>query len=204
MPDEIEFDAREANEKIEELRREHTVQSTDPQHERWLRLISLSTAMLAVMAAVASLQSSALVNESLMEQIKAAELQARASDQWSYFQAKGIKASIAVQTADLLSAHPDQAGLVGKHQAAGERYRQEQVELEAKARELEQQRDEKERLSQSLMHRHHPFAYCVTFTQISIALSAIAALTRRRPVWSTGMIVGLAGVFFLIRGFVAG
>jgi hypothetical protein len=203
MPDEIEFDAREAHEKIEELQREHSAQPTDPQQERWLRLISLSTAMLAVMAAVASLQSSALVNESLLEQIKAAQLQAQASDQWGYFQAKGIKASIAAQTAELLAANPSQADLADKHQKTGERYRQEQVELEAKAREIEKQRDEKERISQGLMHRHHPFAYCVTFTQIAIALSAIAALTRRRPVWYASIIVGLAGVFFLIRGIVA-
>jgi hypothetical protein len=204
MPDEIEFDAREAHEKIEEVRREHAALTIEPQHERWLRLISLSTAVLAVVAAVASLQSSALVNESLMEQIKAAQLQAQASDQWNYFQAKGIKANIAVQTADLLSANPSQASLAGKHQQAGERYRQEQTELETRARELERERDEKERLSQSLMHRHHPFAYCVTFTQIAIAMSAIGALTRRRPVWYTSMIVGLAGIVFLIQGFAGG
>src|SRR5258708_31451825 len=120
MPDEIEFDAREAHEKLEEVRREHATPTTDPRQERWFRVISLSTAVLAVVAAVASLQSSALVNESLLEQIKATQLQARASDQWGYFQAKGIKASIAAQTAELLAANPDQARLAGKHQEAGE------------------------------------------------------------------------------------
>ena len=81
-----------------------------------------------------------------------------------------------------------------------QRQREEQAELEHRAKELERQRDEKEHLSQRLMHRHHPFAYCVTFTQIAIALSAIAALTRRRPVWYASMVVGAAGVFFLIQG----
>lgn len=201
MPDEIEFDPRESQERIEDA---HAARASDPQQHRLMRAISLSTAVLAVVAAVAALQSSTLVNEALLEQIKATALQAQSSDQWAYYQAKGIKSHAAAQTADLLSANPAQAGLTDKYAQSAERYRQEQRETETKARELEQQRDEKERQSHALMRRHHPFAYCVTFTQIAIALSAIAALTRRPPVWYASLAVGLIGVCFLLQGFATG
>jgi hypothetical protein len=204
MPDEIEFDPRESQEMVEGAGHEIASPAAHPPSEQWIRRISLSTAVLAVLAAVAAMQSSRLVNEALMEQVKAAQLQAQASDQWTYFQAKGLKANAAAQTADLLSTNPAQAGLADKYQHEAERYRQEQHELEGMAREFERKRDEKEHQSQELMHRHHPFAYCVTFTQIAIALSAIAALTRGRPVWYASLVVGLLGLVFLIRGLSTG
>ncbi|MBI1825138.1 MAG: DUF4337 domain-containing protein [Planctomycetes bacterium] len=166
--------------------------------------MSLSTAMLAVVAAIAALESASLANEALLEQIRAAQLQARASDEWAFFQAKGLKAHMAIQTVDLLSANHPGSDQTGKYQQEADRYRREQTELETKAKEFERQRDEKEHESQRLMHRHHPFAYCVTFTQIAIALSAIAALTSRRPIWYASMLVGIVGVVFLALGFSGG
>src|SRR2546427_1180411 len=48
---------------------------------------ALSAAVLAALAAVASLLSGHYSNEAMLEQL-------RASDQWNYYQAKGIKASV--------------------------------------------------------------------------------------------------------------
>jgi hypothetical protein len=41
----------------------------------------------------------------------------------------------------------------------------------------------------------------VTFSQISIALSAIAALMRKKWLWYTALTAGAAGIGFLARGF---
>ena len=49
--------------------------------------MALSTAILAVLAAIAGLLSGQHVNEVMMNQIEA-------SDQWNYYQAKSIKASV--------------------------------------------------------------------------------------------------------------
>ena len=51
-------------------------------------------------------------------------------------------------------------------------------EIEAKAREKEQERDEKLVESDHLLHAHHGFANAVAIFQVSIALGAVAALTR--------------------------
>src|SRR5437868_2521744 len=60
-----------------------------------LRAIALSTALLAAIAAVASLLAGSTVNEALVLKSEATQLQAQASDQWAYYQAKGIKGAIA-------------------------------------------------------------------------------------------------------------
>src|SRR2546423_5055951 len=53
----------------------------------WISGVALSTAILAVLAAITGLLSGKHANEAMMDQI-------RASDQWSYYQAKSIKASV--------------------------------------------------------------------------------------------------------------
>src|SRR5258707_10864032 len=57
----------------------------------WLQWLALSTALFAVLAAIASLKSGQLANESLLRMNEATLKQAQASDAWSYYQAKGIK-----------------------------------------------------------------------------------------------------------------
>src|SRR6202162_4879835 len=59
-----------------------------------LKRIALTTALFAALAAIAALRAGATVNEALVLKTEAARLQAEASDQWAYYQAKGIKAAI--------------------------------------------------------------------------------------------------------------
>jgi hypothetical protein len=61
----------------------------------FLKRIALTTAILAALAAIASLYAGATVNEALVLKTEATRLQAEASDQWAYYQAKGIKAAVA-------------------------------------------------------------------------------------------------------------
>jgi len=126
--------------------------------------------------------------------------QSQASDQWAYYQAKGLKSNGAKQTADLMAALPAHAESAEKWKAEAERYKEEQKEIDKKARELEKERDEEGRESMHRMHQHHIFAYCVTFTQVAIALSAIAALTRRKPVWYVSLLLGAGGLFVFLAG----
>jgi hypothetical protein len=76
------------------------------------------------------------------------------------------------------------------------RYAKEQEEIQAKAKEKEAQRDEKAREADHLLHRHHGFANAVALFQVSIALGAMAALTRLKPVWWGSLAVGGVGIAF--------
>ena len=128
--------------------------------------------------------------------------QAKASDQWAYDQAKGIKGNGARQTADLLSANPAQEKQAERWKEEAKRYKEEQKEAETEARKLESERDEQNRESADLMEHHEIFAFCVTFLQVAIALSAVAALTKQKLVWYLSVMVGIAGLIYFGNGFV--
>lgn len=155
-----------------------------------LKRIALSTALFAALAAVAALKAGATVNEALILKTEATRLQAEASDQWAYYQAKGIKAatSEAARTSWLAIAKEPPPEYAEKQK----RYGEEQKEIEKKARELEKQRDEKSKEADELLHHHHRFANTVALFQVAIALGAVAALTRSRPVWAGSLLLGAA------------
>jgi hypothetical protein len=155
-----------------------------------LKRIALTTALFAALAAIAALRAGATVNEALVLKTEAARLQAEASDQWAYYQAKGIKAATAeaARTSWLAIAKEPPAEYGEKEK----RYGQEQKEIEKKEREKEKERDEKSREADELLHHHHGFANTVALFQVAIALGAVAALTRNRPVWAASLLLGLA------------
>ena len=165
----------------------------------FLKRIALTTAILAVFAAVAALRAGATVNEALLERTEATRLQAEASDQWAYYQAKGIKATVeeASRTSWLAIGKEPPA----EYEKEKERRTAEQEEISKTAREKEKQRDEKIAESDHLLHLHHRFANSVAIFQVSIALGAVAALTHNRAVWIVSMLLGLAGVAIFAVAF---
>jgi hypothetical protein len=161
-----------------------------------LRAIALTTALLAALAAIASLLAGSTVNEALVLKSEATKLQAQASDQWAYYQAKGIKAAVAGSTAASYVAAGRPVPDTLKN--AGVRYTLQQKEIADKARELEKERDAKDTEASGLLGRHHRFAYAVAMLQVAIALGAVAALTRRRMVWWFSTAIGVGGLIFLV------
>jgi len=155
-----------------------------------LKRIALTTALFAALAAIAALRAGATVNEALVLKTEAARLQAEASDQWAYYQAKGIKAATAeaARTSWLAIAKEPPAEYAEKQKKYGEQ----QEEIQKKARELEKQRDEKSKEADELLHHHHGFANTVALFQVAIALGAVAALTRNKPVWAASLVLGIA------------
>src|SRR5207247_11211509 len=88
--------------------------------EVWISWVALSTAILAVLAAIAGLLSGRHVNEAMMNQIEA-------SDQWNYYQAKGIKAAV-LDAKMSLSGAPNELD-----QSKYDRYEKEQEEIKSEA-----------------------------------------------------------------------
>ncbi len=160
---------------------EHVHESAEHSGAAWISWVALSTAVLAVLAAIAGLLSGSHANEAMMKQIQA-------SDSWGYYQAKSIKASI-VEAKMALSASPND-----QDKATAERYQHEESEIAHDAKELEHE-------SAQNFHQHEVFSRGVTMFQISIAIAAISALTRRRRFWVVSLIFGVAGSVFLVLGF---
>ena len=148
--------------------------------ERWISWVALSTALLAVLAAVAGLLSGMHANEAMMSQIES-------SDQWAYYQAKGIKAAV-------LDAKMSLGGnATEEDRAKAERYQEEQSEIQKEA-------NAKQNQAKSNFHQHEILARGVTMFQIAIAIAAISALTKRRHFWVVSLLFGIAGCVFLALG----
>jgi hypothetical protein len=175
--------------------REGIAEEVERDRERFLKKIALTTALFAALASIAALRAGATINEALFLRTEAARLQAQASDQWSYYQAKGIKA--AVDEASRTSWLATDRTPPPEYADRKDRYAAEQRDIEAKAHGLEKERDEKITESEHLLHTHHGYAYAVAIFQVSIALGAVAALTRSRPVWLGSLALG-AGALALV------
>src|SRR5262249_46403189 len=196
MPEE-DLETGELKERMDEgLERSH-----EGEGPNWTLYLSLSTTIIAVFAAIASLQSDANSNDAILEKNEAVLSQSKESDQWSYYQAKGVKAAVANAEADLLGA--SNAELMEKRRAEARKYKNEQDEIEKLARELEKKVEESNERAERFLERHHRFALSVTLFQVAIALSAIAALTRRKVLWWFGLAAGACGLFMFVRGFMA-
>jgi hypothetical protein len=149
----------------------------------WISWVALSTAILAVLAAIAGLLAGMYANEAMMSQIQA-------SNQWAYFQAKSIKASLLEAKTTLAETATEK----DKEKAA--QYQEEQAEIKAEA-------EHKEGEAKSNFHKHEIFARAVTMFQIAIAIAAISALTRRRRFWFVSLAFGAGGLVFLVLGWLA-
>src|SRR5437763_498699 len=149
----------------------------------WISWVALSTAILAVLAAIAGLLSGQHVNEAMMNQIEA-------SNQWNYYQAKSIKASVLDAKMSLAGA-PNESD-----QSKRDRYEKEQEEIKSDA-------ERKEAAAKSNFHKHEVFARGVTMFQIAIAIAAISALTKRRHFWLVSLLFGVVGCVFLVLAAIA-
>jgi len=148
--------------------------------EKWISGVALSTAILAVLAAITGLLSGMHANEAMMSQIES-------SDQWSYYQAKSIKASVLDAKIGLASS-PNEADAQKR-----DRYEKEQEEIKAEA-------EHKAVEAKSHFHQHEVLARGVTMFQIAIAIAAISALTKKRRFWLASLLFGIAGCIFLALG----
>ena len=156
-----------STESLEEEIHHQAHSSAQSSKDRWISQVALSSALFAVLAAISALLSNHHSNEAMREEIQA-------SDQWGYYQAKGMKASILSTKLELLTAlgkkttHKDEEKLA--------QYRKEQDEISREA-------VEKEEKSESHLQHHIVLARGVTLFQVAIAIAAISVLTKRRRFW---------------------
>jgi Domain of unknown function (DUF4337) len=162
---------------------EQTHETAKHSGQAWISGVALSTAILAVLAAIASLLSGEHANEAMINQIEA-------SDQWSYYQAKSIKAAV-LDAKTVFTGAPD-----GADQSKRARYEKEQQEIKSEA-------EHKQAAAKSFFHKHVVFARGVTMFQIAIAIAAISALTKKRSFWVVSLVFGALGCAFLVLAAMA-
>ncbi len=150
----------------------------------WMGQVALSTAMIAVIAAISALLAGHHSNEALISQIQS-------SDNWSHYQSKSIKASLLNVKNDLIVEMGKQPKTTDLEKAA--EYKKDQDEISEKAK-------EKAHESEHHLGAHVILAKSVTLFQIAIAISAISVLTRRKSFWYGSLGVAAIGVVFFVQG----
>jgi hypothetical protein len=165
-----------------------------PEHppEPELLPVSLTLSILAVLVAGVTLLGHRTHTEELL-------LQARATDQWSFYQAKNIRRHNYEMFSDLLSVvKGENAGQVAtlreKYKKELERYAKDKEEIQSEARGLEKERDVQRKKADR-------FDAGEALLEVALVITSITLLTRRRIFWHAGMLVALGGVFVALTGF---
>jgi hypothetical protein len=195
MPDE-EIETNELKESVE-ASVERAIEA-EQKKNGWNAYLSLSTAIIAVFAAVASLESGADSNEAILEKNDAVLNQAKASDEWALYQAKGLRSTVLGGESEFVAgANPDLARRLREESV---RLKAEQPDLAKVARSLEAEVEAHDARASRLLARHHRFAVSVTFFQIAVALCAIAALMRKKPLWFVALGASVVGLVLFASG----
>ena len=137
--------------------------------------IAVVTAVLATIGALFSYMGGATQANAGLFKNNAAIRKTEASNQWNYYQAKSSKQNLAELAAVLVAEDRRRAYL-----DEVERYKKEKAEIKAAADKLEAEALQWDKRSDEQLHQHHRWAQATTALQISIALAAIALLTRRK------------------------
>lgn len=166
---------------------EHAGEQAEGGHGNMVNQIAVFTAIVATVGAIFAYMGGATQADAGLFKNNAAIKKTEASNQWNYFQAKSTKQSLAEVSRDLSPADKQ-----ANYQAKMDRYEKEKKEIETEARKLEAKATEWDERSEVQMHQHHRWAQATTVLQVSIALAAIALLTRKK--WLEWAMFGAAGV----------
>jgi uncharacterized membrane protein YcjF (UPF0283 family) len=152
---------------------------------RQLAPVSLTMAILAVLVAVATLLGHRAHTEEIL-------LQTRATDQWSYYQAKNMRRQNLEALEDVLTAlentKAERAQEVQKHfHEQIDKYHDQQKDIENEARGLEGE--------VRLATRHaNRFDLGEVFLEIALVVTSITLLTENRTYWYFGFVLAAIGI----------
>jgi hypothetical protein len=168
---------------------------------------AITAAVLAVLAAIGSLLSGHAANEAIL-------LQTKASNQWSYFQAKSTKAHLYEVNKTLMQAFmhlvshsskeftPPKPGekdplseLTTQADTKMKGYEKEKTEIEHKATELEKE-------SAHAFGAHQMYSFGVACFQIGIVLASVSILVDSGLMYGLSITAGVIGVVLLVMGYV--
>jgi len=162
-------------------------------HDPTLAPVSLTMAILAVLVAIVSLLGHRAATEAVLNQ-------AKASDQWAYYQAKTIRGHedklFANLTAITTASNVEVLAKVREeYLQEAERYKDDQKDIEAEARKLEQEVALEQR-------RANRYDLGEVFLEIALVITSITLLSGRRLFWYLGLFMGAIGAVLAASGFV--
>lgn len=166
---------------------EHAAQHGDK--DSFSGMIAVATAIIATVGALFSYMGGATQANAGLYKNNAAIKKTEASNQWNYYQAKSSKQNLA-ELAIVLAPEDKRAA----YKDEVDRYKKEKAEIKTDAEKLEALSKDWDQKSDEQIHLHHRWAQATTALQVSIALAAIALLTRRKWLEYGMFVVAVLGV----------
>jgi glutamine synthetase type III len=153
--------------------------------------VSLTMAVLAVCVAVVSLLGHRAHTEEVV-------LQAKASDQWAYYQAKSIREHedvLFTELAGVVTSNDATAAakVCQKFEQEAERYKHDKDEIKGEADKLEGEVILEQR-------RADRYDLAEVFLEIGLVVTSITLLSGRRIFWHLGIVLGVVGVVVAVTG----
>ena len=172
-------------------------EANDPFEKR----AAVTIAILAVLLAILGSKAESGRTEAIIKTNEAA-------NQWAYFQAKGIKGSIASAEREMLALlspvqtaaaeSPKNAELLKENverlKGEAERYKGEQEKIKEKAEELKVEAARMMKITEGCEHG-------ALALQIAIVLASVSILARSRSFWLASIVLGLIGVGIGVMAF---
>jgi hypothetical protein len=164
---------------VDEELQEHAEHAKEPFDKK----VAVTMAIIAAMLAVDGVMAHLLTTEELL-------LQQKASDQWSYYQAKSIRRYNSEVASDIFKGFHTELTepSAAKYEKNIEKYRKESEEVSNEAKNFEAE-------SRMKGDQAHRLDYGEVFLEIGIVFASMAILTKRNLIWYASIgsaIVGLA------------
>lgn len=164
--------------------------------ETWMGWLALSTAIMAVLAALTTLYMGKFSSRAIMNQ-------GLESNEWAYYQAKSIKQhsfemsrkSLELQYRSLKGLPPEVAADFEKTLT---KYGDEIKRYDTEKKEIKDKADGIARSKLTSQEMGGNFAYALIFLQIAIMLASIASLTKRHYLWYIALVCTVGWVFFFL------
>ena len=166
---------------------EHIHHHAHQSAESWVGWAALTAAVFAALAAIGGAMASEHLNESNHNRIKS-------NDQWAFYQAKSIKTAILYAKDDMLKSLGKEPPEKDAEYIKQNEEKMTEVKAEAEKMDLEADHE---------LKVHKTFEHGVTLFHISIAVVAVAVLTKRKRFWFVSMAFSAIGLAFLLLGFLS-
>ena len=164
------------------------------------RRVAITTAIYAVMLAIAALGGNNAMKDMLLAQ-------QQSSDQWAFYQAKVIReheyriqqkrleVELAERGAGMVpEARQQYEALLAEFAAETKRYNTEKKDIEKDAKKLEHERDVNRQ-------RDPYFDFAEVLLQIAIVMSSVSILSSSRLMYGLSLMLALGGTFLMINGY---
>ncbi len=169
-------------------------------HDHFNRNVAVTMAIVAAVLAAVTVQTHRLHNDTLLNQMKAA-------DEWNYYQAKNnrgrfYEAFLAID--DAMAKDPS----LDKDKERKEHYEKERANWQGKLKEYQTELPDQKHKAEGLEGEAHlaherglRFDFGELFVEMSLVLSSMAMLTKRRSFWYAGMGAGVLGLVVALSAF---